>query len=107
MVLFSGGMAVARLITPPSPNESATQVAAFYLHHANDILTGSILAGFRGRLLVPWNSAIASRFRRIQGPSSPAGYCQQAFGLLLAIEVAFPLVLANFDVSEGQGPPRD
>jgi hypothetical protein len=107
MVLLFAGLILARLLPPPSPNESATQVAAFYRQHTNALRWGSVIMAFGISLLAPWLGVVTTRLKRIEGIGPATAYCQLALGALLIFEVVLPLAVLQVVVFRQDRSPND
>jgi len=107
MVLVFSGLLVARALPLPRPDESAVQIAAFFAHQTTAIRLGVLIMMFGGALLGPWTAAIASELRKIEGPGSPAAYCQLALGSLLVLEIILPCMLLEVAAFRPNRPPDE
>jgi hypothetical protein len=91
VIFFVGFWLIAGFIPPPSPNESAQQVAARFRDNANNIRLGLLLTMYSGTLTVPWVAAISVQLKRMEGHFSPLTYTQLGLGVLLPIEFIVPI----------------
>jgi hypothetical protein len=93
LVVLFVGLFIARMLPPPSPGESAGQIAAFYQRHTQGIRAGTILMGFGAALMAPWFGVITRYLRRIPGHGPATAYCQLALDALLVFEIVLPITL--------------
>lgn len=93
MVALLVGFALCGFIPPPSPTQSAHQIATHYRNHTDAIRLGLTLAMFGAALLGPFVAMISAQLRRIEGRSVVSGYLQLALGTLLILEFIFPMML--------------
>jgi hypothetical protein len=91
VVFFVGFWVIARFIPPPSPADSAAQVATFFRDNANSIRLGLLLTFFAGALTVPWVAAISVQLKRMEGRFSPFTYAQLGLGACLPFEFIVPI----------------
>ncbi|HEX3793644.1 MAG TPA: hypothetical protein VHV57_04010 [Acidimicrobiales bacterium] len=104
VVIFFIGLLIAGVIPPPSPSEGGGQIHSFLHNHTGGIRWGSIVAMFGITLLAPWMAVLSKLFSRIEGPSSPAAYCQMAMGALLIISVILPFMMLEVAVFRPDRP---
>jgi hypothetical protein len=93
LVLFLVGILVAGWLPPPSPGQSAAQVAHDYRTHATAIRLGLLITTFGAALLGPWAAEIAAQVRRMGRAHRTAAYCQLALGALFVIEFILPVLV--------------
>jgi hypothetical protein len=105
VIIFFIGLLIAGVIPPPSPSEGAGQIHSWLASHTVGIRWGSIVAMFGITLLAPWMAVLSKLFSRIEGPESPAAYCQMAMGALLIISVILPLMMLEVAVFRPDRPP--
>jgi len=68
VVLFGVGLIpLAHFVPPPSPTETADQIAALYRSHTTGIRIGMVIAQIGACLVVPWGVGIAVLTGRIRG----------------------------------------
>jgi hypothetical protein len=92
MVVFGIGFwGVARLIPPPVPGWSATELAHYLAEHATRIRIGLVIAMLGAALGFAFPVAILLQLRRIEGPSSPLAYVQLVTGLLTPVLFILPM----------------
>jgi len=92
MVVFGIGFwGVARLIPPPVPGASATELAHYLAEHATRIRIGLVIAMLGAALGFAFPVAILLQLRRIEGPSAPLGYIQLVTGLLTPVLFILPM----------------
>ncbi|NMO91677.1 hypothetical protein [Actinomycetospora sp. TBRC 11914] len=75
----------ARFIPPPSPQESAPEIATFFAGNAVGIRWGMVLLLIGGVLYLPWVAVIAVQMKRIEGRQSPLTYVQFGLGTLFVL----------------------
>lgn len=73
---------LANFQPPPSPMQSAREIAAVYSANASGIFAGAILMIFSGALKLPFVAALSAEMRRIEGTYSPLSYTQLVAGAL-------------------------
>jgi hypothetical protein len=91
VLFFLGFWIIADFIPPPSPNDSAQQVADRFREHANSIRFGLLLTMYAGVLSIPWVAAISLQLKRIEGQFSPLAYTQFGLGMALPLEFIVPI----------------
>jgi hypothetical protein len=106
-VVFLAGMAVAGLIPPPAPSQSAVDLAAFYAGHQHQIQIGLIIALFGAALWIPWLAKLAVALKDLAGPGSAVGYTQLVFGAFFAFGAFLPLILLEVAVFRADRPPAE
>ena len=98
MLMIFGGVALAGMLPPPSPDSSATEIQRFFLENTNSIRVGIIIAMFGTSLSGLFVAVITTQMRRIEGQESPLAYTQLLAGLISnmlgVIPFAFLLVAA-------------
>jgi hypothetical protein len=92
VLFFLGFWAIADFLVPPSPTESAEQVALMFAEHRNRIRAGLLVTMFAAALLVPWSSAMFIQLRRGEGRYSPLPYVQMLCGTLFSLEFIYLLM---------------
>jgi hypothetical protein len=95
MLLCFVGLAVADLLPPPSPDQTAEQVAAFYQHNTNAFRIGLVLLGFGGAFVTPWIAVVARRMHRIPGHGPLTSYCFLGVGLIVMFQIVLPVALGQ------------
>jgi hypothetical protein len=94
LVLFGIGFCVvAGLVPPPSPNDSAQQIADFYSQHTNLIRAGLLISIFGVPLAFPFVIVISMQMRRIEGSVAPLSYIQLTTGTVGTLIFGFPLMM--------------
>jgi hypothetical protein len=104
MGVFFLGVIVAHWFPPPSPNDSASEVARFYQDHTTGIRVGALLIGFAGALFGPFVAVISAQMKRVEGLYSPLAYAQLAMG---ALGTAFFTIPTFFWMAAAFQPDRD
>ncbi|MDT7609668.1 MAG: hypothetical protein QOG96_4171, partial [Pseudonocardiales bacterium] len=94
LVMFGIGFCVvAGLVPPPSPNDSAQQIADFYSQHTNLIRAGLLISIFGVPLAFPFVIVISMQMRRIEGSVAPLSYIQLTTGTVGTLIFGFPLMM--------------
>ncbi|MEV8546459.1 hypothetical protein [Streptomyces sp. NPDC051572] len=91
VVFFIGFWVIAGFIPPPSPADSAEQVAAAFRENTDSIRLGLLLTMYAGVLTVPWVAAISVQFKRMEGRFAPFTYAQLGLGVCLPFEFIVPI----------------
>ncbi|EHB56093.1 hypothetical protein MycrhDRAFT_3287 [Mycolicibacterium rhodesiae JS60] len=91
-VLFVVGFFIAGFFPPPSPNQSAAQVAAMIDEHRTAIRIGIVICLASCPLLMPFLAAFTIAMKRIEGVRPIMAYTQLALGALATIEFVIPYV---------------
>jgi hypothetical protein len=91
-VLFVIGFAVAGFFPPPSPNQSAAEVAAMINQHRTGIRVGIVICLASCPLLMPFLASFTIQMLRIEGRRPIMAYSQLALGALATIEFVIPYV---------------
>jgi hypothetical protein len=89
MALFFVGFVISGFLVPPSPQNSAEQMAELFRDHKYPIRIGMIVIMFSAALLGPWVAAVSVQLRRIEGRHSPLADIQLGMGFLLVLEIIF------------------
>jgi len=92
VVLFLG-MAVARVLPPPPPGDTAEQTAAVLAARATPMRIGFLLVMLGGTMMTPFLAQIVAQMRRMRGPGRAAADTQLIFGVLLVAAIVFPAML--------------
>jgi len=93
MIIFMLGFwVVGGLVPPPSPNNSAQALAAFYADNATRIRIGLMISMLAAGLTFPFTVAIFMQMKRIEGGVGPLGCTQIATGLLNGPLFIFPMI---------------
>lgn len=106
-VVFLAGLALAGLIPPPAPSESAADLAAFYAGHQHQIQIGLIIALFGSALWIPWLAKLAVALKDIAGARSVVGYTQLVFGAFFAFGGFVPLIFLEVAVFRADRAPAE
>jgi hypothetical protein len=91
--LLIGFWALSGFFTPPSPTESAEQIAQMYAQDHTRIRLGLLLSMLAAALLVPWSTAIAIQARRGEGQWSPLPFVQMLCSIGFSLEFIFPIMV--------------
>lgn len=91
-VLFVAGFAIAGFFPPPSPDQSAVEVAAMIDQDRTAIRFGIILCLASCGLLMPFQTMLTIQMRRIEGIRPALAYTQLALGALATVEFVIPYV---------------
>jgi hypothetical protein len=92
-VIFAIGFLLAGVIPPPSPNNSAQQIALWYRDNAINIRWGLVFTIIASALLGPYFSIITVQMRRMEGVRPTLAYTQLALGALAIIEFIIPVMI--------------
>lgn len=94
IVLFVIGLwFVAGLVPPPSPAESAEQIAAMYRAHSGGLRVGLAVVMMAAALTVPFAAAIAAQMRRIEGERGLLASVQYAMGVAGVFVIILPAMI--------------
>jgi hypothetical protein len=93
IVVMLVGFSIAGFNPPPSPHDSALQIAHIFRDHTTRIRLGLVLTMFGSALLGPFVAVITVQMQRIEGRHAPLAYTQLALGALLALEFIVPVVV--------------
>jgi hypothetical protein len=85
-----GWVLLARIVPPPSPTDTADQIAEFYRSRLTGIRVGMVVAIFASALLLPWGGAICGQMLRIEGPRAPLTWAWVAAQGCVVIEFLYP-----------------
>ena len=90
--LFILGFVIAGFFPPPSPNQSAAQVAAMIDEHRTAIRIGIVICLASCPLLMPFLASFTIQMKRIEGARPIMAYTQLALGALATIDFVIPYV---------------
>lgn len=90
---FVGLMLLAGFIPPPSPADSAAEIAQMFRDNTAMIRLGLFIAMLATGLLCPFYAAIAVQMKRIEGRSSPLTYTQIIAGACSTLEIVLPMMI--------------
>ncbi|MCX2934287.1 hypothetical protein ORI20_28885 [Mycobacterium sp. CVI_P3] len=88
-----GFLFFARVVPPPSPDASATQVAQFFAQHTGGIRFGIMLTLFVSPLYASWSAAIAAQMKRMPGVYPVLADLQLVLGGLTVLVFMIPALL--------------
>jgi hypothetical protein len=88
-----GFFLLAGFIPPPSPGQSAAEIAAIFAEHTNSIRAGMVVLLFGGAIYGPWAAVITVQLKRIEGRSSPMAYTQLAMGAVFVLIFVVPVMI--------------
>lgn len=91
-VLFVIGFVVAGFFPPPSPNQTAAQVAGMIDHDRTAIRVGIVICLASCTLLMPFQAMFTVQMRRIEGSRPILAYTQLALAALATLEFVIPYV---------------
>jgi hypothetical protein len=93
MVVFTIGFwVVGGLVPPPSPNDTAQQIATFYAENATRIRVGLMISMLGAGLAFPFTVAIFLQMRRIEGAIGPMSLTQLVTGLMNGPLFILPMI---------------
>lgn len=91
LVLFGfGWFVLAGFAPPPSPADSADQIAQMFRDDTDRIRVGMVISIFSAALLLPWGGAICGQLRRIDGRRSVWLWAWVMAQACLVIEFMYP-----------------
>ena len=90
---FVGLLLFAGFIPPPSPADSAAEIAQMFRHNTTGIRVGLFIAMLATGLLCPFYAAIAVQMKRIEGRWSPLTYTQIIAGACSTMEIVLPMMI--------------
>jgi hypothetical protein len=65
--IYGVGILLANFIPPPSPDDSAAEISAFYAENTGRIRTGTLLMMLGGATMIPFFAVLTLQMRRIRG----------------------------------------
>jgi hypothetical protein len=89
-LFFLGFWVLAGFVPPPSPHDSAEQIARVYAGNRTGIRIGMFVSTVAGALLCFLFAVIATQLKRIEGRHSPLTYVQLIAGACTVLEFIFP-----------------
>lgn len=90
--LFVLGFVIAGFFPPPSPNQSAAEVAAMIDENRTAIRIGVVICLASCPLLMPFLASFTIQMKRIEGARPILAYTQLALGALATVEFVIPYV---------------
>jgi hypothetical protein len=93
MVCLFAGFIIAGFLPPPSPHDSAAQIATLFRDHTTRIRIGLVVAMFGAALLGPWVGVTTVQLKRAEGRHTPLSYTEMALGAVLVFEFVIPILL--------------
>lgn len=92
-ILFGIGFLIAGFIPPPSPDDSAQQIATMYSEDQTAIRIGLIFTLISSALLGPYFAVLTVQMQRMEGVRPVLAYTQLALGALAIIEFIIPVMI--------------
>lgn len=92
-VVFFVGMLLAGFLPPPSPGDSAPEVADFYRDDVDLIRLGLFTMMIAAGITAPFVAVIAVQLKRIEGQSSPMTYLQLIGGTTGMVAILVPVLI--------------
>ncbi|HEX9832292.1 MAG TPA: hypothetical protein VGA66_04250 [Mycobacterium sp.] len=89
-VFVIGWVGLAGFVPPPSPNDTAAQIAQLYRDRLTPIRIGLVLSLVASALLLPWGGAICAQMMRIEGSRAPLTWAWIAAQGCVVIEFVYP-----------------
>jgi hypothetical protein len=89
ILIAIGFWGLADFIPPPSPHDSAAQIAHFFREHKTGIRFGMIISMMASGLLGPFVAVITVQMRRIEGRHSVLAYTWLALGAIFGLEFIY------------------
>jgi hypothetical protein len=94
VLLWAVGFVVfAHVVPPPSPDESAAEIADFYRAHTTGIRFGLLLTLFVSPLYASWTAAISAQMKRMSGVHPILADLQLVLGGLTVLVFMIPALL--------------
>jgi hypothetical protein len=88
-----GYWVLAGLVPPPSPLDTAGQVAAFYSHDTGRLRAGLLVVLLGCPLLFPFVTVISIQMKRMEGDSAPLAWTQFASGAVGVLIFVLPIMV--------------
>jgi hypothetical protein len=96
----------ARFIPPPSPQDTAQEIAHRFATDTDMIRAGLVLLMFGGALYAPWSAVITVQLKRIEGRYSPMAYTQLALGAVFVLVFVVPVFIWQTAAFRPGGDPE-
>lgn len=99
LLIYFGGLVIAKQFPALSPSMSAEQLAHFYQSDTNLIRTGLVIAFLGTAFYLPFSAVISSQIRRMEGSAPVLAYAQLIGGAGGLVNFLIPmmiLILAAF-----------
>lgn len=93
VVVLFGGIIVAHMLPPFSPDASAEEVQRWYQEHTGDIRFGMVLMMFGALMTAPWGALLAAHIKRIEGEFSPLTYTYLAATAAGCVAIFMPVMI--------------
>jgi hypothetical protein len=93
VVYLAAFVFMAKFLPPPSPHDTAAQIAHLYGQHRTLVRAGLVVMAGAPALLLPWFAVVSVQLKRIEGRSSPLTYVQMMAGALAVLEFIVPAVI--------------
>ncbi len=93
LLFMTGFWLIAGFVPPPSPDASATDIAALYQQHTWQIRLGQFLMMGSSGLILPFVAAISIQMRRMEGSPPILTYTQLASGAVGAVFLILPCLI--------------
>lgn len=91
LLWLTGWLLFADFIPPPSPSDSAQEIASFYRDNPDRIRVGVLMSIIASTLIAPFVAVITLQLRRAEGPGGPWTLLQGGLGVILVLAFIFPL----------------
>lgn len=88
-----GFLFCAQVVPPPSPNDTATDIAQFYRDHTGGIRFGIMLTLYVSPLYATWSGAVAVQMKRMRGVHPILADVQLVLGGLTVLVFMIPALL--------------
>lgn len=96
----------ARVVPPPSPNESAQQIADFYRANTGGIRFGLMLTLFASPLYASWSAALAAQMKRVRSAHPVIADLQLVLGGLTVLVFMIPALLLEIAAFRPERSPE-
>jgi hypothetical protein len=93
VVVFFAGMLLAGFLPPPSPQDSAREVASFYADDTDLVRFGLFVMMVAAMLTGPFVAVISVQLRRIEGDRPTMAYTQLIGGALGVFAIVIPVLI--------------
>jgi len=93
VVVLGVGCLLAHVLPPPSPHETADQIAAMYRDHTTEIRLGLMIMMIGAAFQLPFVALISAQIRRIEGRSGVLSYTQLIAGATTCLVITMPVMI--------------
>jgi hypothetical protein len=96
----------AHVVPPPSPDESADQIADFYRQHTLGVRFGLMLPLFASPLYASWSAALAAQMKRVRAAHPVLADLQLVLGGLTVLVFMIPALLLEIAAFRPERTPE-